>query len=54
MKDDIKPMINGLEDENLGVFGPLREPKQNGIGRFVLLPLRALRVLRGEKICSYP
>ena len=36
MKGGIKRMINGLEDENLGVFGPLREPKQNGIRRFVL------------------
>ena len=50
MKDGIKPMISGLGDEILGVFGPLREPKQNGIRRFVLLPLRALRVLRGEEI----
>ena len=30
MKDGIKRMINGLEDENLGVFGSLREPKRNG------------------------
>jgi GxxExxY protein len=30
MKDGIKRMINGLEDENLGVFGSLREPKHNG------------------------
>lgn len=29
MKDGIKRMINGLDDENLGVFGSLREPKGN-------------------------
>ena len=27
MKEGIKRMINGLENENLGVFGSLREPK---------------------------
>lgn len=31
MKDGIKRMVNGLEDENLGVFGSLREPKGNGL-----------------------
>jgi hypothetical protein len=30
MKDGIKPMINGLDDEKLGVFGSLRESKRNG------------------------
>ena len=30
MKDGIKRMINGLEDENLGVFGSLRESKRKG------------------------
>ena len=30
MKDGIERMINGLADENLGVFGSLREPKRNG------------------------
>ena len=30
MKGDIKRMINGLEDANLGVFGSSREPKQKG------------------------
>lgn len=30
MKDGIKRMINGFEDENLGVFGSLRESKRNG------------------------
>jgi GxxExxY protein len=30
MKDGIKHMINGLEDEKLGVFGSLRESKRNG------------------------
>ena len=30
MKDGIKRMINGLEDENLGVFASLRKPEQNG------------------------
>ena len=29
MKEGIKRMINGLEDESLGVFGSLREPKTN-------------------------
>jgi GxxExxY protein len=29
MKDGIKRMINGLEDEKLGVFGSLRESKRN-------------------------
>ena len=27
MKDGLKRIINGLEDNNLGVFGSLREPK---------------------------
>jgi GxxExxY protein len=30
MKDGIKRMIHGLENENLGVFGSLRELKRNG------------------------
>jgi plasmid rolling circle replication initiator protein Rep len=29
MKDGIKRMINGLEDESLWVFGSLREAKKN-------------------------
>jgi len=28
MKDGIKRMVNGLENENLGVFGSLREPSK--------------------------
>ena len=30
MKDGIKRMSNGLDEENLGVFGALREPKRIG------------------------
>ena len=30
MKDGMKRMINGLEDESLGVFGSLRESKRDG------------------------
>jgi len=30
MKDGIKRMVNGLEDEKLGVFGSLRESRMNG------------------------
>lgn len=30
MKDGIKRMVNGLENENLGVFGSLREVKRTG------------------------
>ena len=29
MKDGITRMVNGLDNENLGVFGSLREPKGN-------------------------
>ncbi len=30
MKNGIKRMVNGLDDENLGVFGFLRESKREG------------------------
>jgi len=30
MKDEIKRMVNGLPEENLGVSASLREPKRNG------------------------
>ena len=29
MKDGLKRMVNGLEDNNLGVFGSSREPNRN-------------------------
>jgi len=43
MKDGIKRVINGLEDENLGVFGSLRETKGNArpAGGTNSIPLRS-------------